>query len=134
MSDAAAPLGRILVVDDEKDLVRALCDTLADRKYEVEGCTAGQIALEVLRERAFDVLLADLRMPQPDGVALIRAALEMEPNLVCIIMTGHGTIESAVEAMKSGAFDYVLKPIKLQALLSTLARAMEVRRLRVENV
>lgn len=134
MSDAAAPLGRILVVDDEKDLVRALCDTLADRGYEVEGATAGQVALEVLRERAFDVLLADLRMPQPDGVALIRAALEMEPNLVCTIMTGHGTIESAVEAMKSGAFDYVLKPIKLQALLSTLARAMEVRRLRVENV
>ena len=82
----------------------------------------------------FDLLLCDLMMPGMDGIQLLRKALEIDPNLVGIIMTGQGTIPSAVEAMKVGAFDYVLKPFNLQTMLPILARALEVRRLRMENV
>ena len=72
-------------------------------------------------------------MPEMDGIALLQAALEIDPNLVGIIMTGEGTIATAVEAMKSGALDYILKPFKLSAILPVLARALAVRRLRLEN-
>ena len=72
-------------------------------------------------------------MPEMDGIDLLRAALEIDPNLVGIVMTGHGTIDTAVEAMKAGALDYILKPFKLSAMLPVLARALAVRRLRLEN-
>ena len=78
--------------------------------------------------------MSDLMMPEMDGVALLGRALEIDQNLVCIIMTGQGTIQTAVDAMKVGAFDYVLKPFRLQALLPVLTRAINVRRLRQENL
>lgn len=131
---SAAPLARILVVDDDAAQMRAVRDTLRDQGYETEGFTAGEEALAALREKSFDILLTDLMMPGMDGVAVLSAALEIDPQLVGILMTGKGTIESAVEAMKAGALDYVLKPIRLRALLPVLARALEVRRLRQENL
>jgi DNA-binding NtrC family response regulator len=79
-------------------------------------------------------MLCDLMMPGMDGIQVLRQALEINPNLVAIIMTGQGTISSAVEAMKIGAFDYVLKPFELRIMLPILERAMEIRRLRLENV
>jgi DNA-binding NtrC family response regulator len=127
-------LGRLLIVDDELELMKALCETLAAQNYETVGVGSGQEALDALGERPFDILLSDLMMPGIDGIELLRQALVLDPNLVAIIMTGQGTIPTAVEAMKSGAFDYVLKPFKLQAMLPILARAMDVRRLRMENV
>jgi DNA-binding NtrC family response regulator len=87
-----------------------------------------------VREGEFDVLLSDLMMPGMDGIQLLRQCLEVDPNLVGLIMTGQGSIETAVEAMKAGAFDYVLKPFRLQQMLPVLDRAMQLRRLRVENV
>jgi light-regulated signal transduction histidine kinase (bacteriophytochrome) len=86
-----------------------------------------------LRERSFDLLLADLMMPAMDGIALVRSALRVDPMLVAIIMTGAGTISSAVDAMQSGALDYILKPFKVSAILPVLARGMAMRRLRVQN-
>ncbi len=125
--------GRLLVVDDEVELMNALRDTLAAQGYETAGATSGPDGLRALAEGDFDILLSDLMMPGMGGIELLRKALEIEPNLVGIIMTGQGTIQTAVEAMKSGAFDYVLKPFKLQAMLPVLERAMQVRRLRLEN-
>ena len=95
---------------------------------------SGAEGLKALAKQDFDLLLCDLMMPGMDGIQLLRKALDIDPNLVGIIMTGQGTISSAVEAMKVGAFDYVLKPFNLQTMLPILARAMEVRRLRMENV
>ncbi|MEK7204321.1 MAG: response regulator, partial [candidate division NC10 bacterium] len=112
----------------------ALCQMLTEYGYEAAGFTSGKDALEALKEQDFDLLLADLMMPEMDGITLLRMGLEIDPNLVGIIMTGQGTVQTAVEAMKIGAFDYVLKPFKLQAVLPTLSRAMEVRRLRLDNV
>jgi PAS domain S-box-containing protein len=127
-------LGQILVVDDEVELKNALVEILNAQGYTALGCTSGRDALEALREQNFDVLLSDLMMPEMDGVALLDAALEIDQHLVCIIMTGQGTIQTAVDAMKVGAFDYVLKPFRLQALLPVLTRAINVRRLRQENL
>ena len=129
-----APLARILVVDDDAAQMRAVRDTLRDHDYQTAGFTAGDEALAALRETPFDLLLTDLMMPGMDGVALLAAALKIDPQLVGILMTGKGTIETAVEAMKAGALDYVLKPIKLRSLLPVIARAVGIRRLRMENL
>ena len=126
--------GRLLVVDDEVSLMVALRNTLRDEGYLVTGATSGAEALAVLRETEFDLILADLMMPTMDGIGLIREALALHPQLVAIIMTGHGSVATAVEAMKVGAIDYVLKPFKLNLLLPALERALTVRRLRVANV
>jgi CheY-like chemotaxis protein len=121
-------------VDDEPALLDALCKTLAARGYATQGFTEAQAALAALHEHDFDILLCDLIMPGMDGIALLRAALEIDPNLVGIIMTGEGTVQTAVEAMQIGALDYVLKPFRLSALEPILARALQVRRLRLENL
>jgi DNA-binding NtrC family response regulator len=126
--------GRILIVDDEVELMRALRESLAEQGFETTGLSDPLQAPEAIREGEFDVLLSDLMMPGTDGIQLLRQALAIDPHLVGIIMTGQGTIQTAVEAMKSGAFDYVLKPFRLQTVLPVLERAMEVRRLRLENV
>ena len=128
------PLARILIIDDEAASMRALCDTLRDHGYQTTGLTSGEEALRALGESQFDLLLTDLMMPEMDGVALLAAALKIDPQLVGVLMTGRGTIETAVQAMKAGALDYVLKPIKLTALLPVVARAVSVRRLRLENM
>jgi two-component system, cell cycle sensor histidine kinase and response regulator CckA len=125
---------RLLIVDDEYELMAALVEALTARGYEAVGFTSGEEALKALQAEAFDLLLADLMMPGMDGVSLLRAALEMDPSLVGLIMTGQGTVQTAVEAMKVGAFDYILKPFKLRAILPVLKRALEVRRLRRENI
>jgi len=127
-------LARILIVDDEVTLMRALCDTLRDQGYDAVGFTTGEDGLKALREGEFDLLLTDLMMPGMDGVALLEAALRIDAQLVGIVMTGHGTIQTAVQAMQAGALDYILKPFKLSGVLPVLARAMAVRRLRLENL
>jgi signal transduction histidine kinase len=134
MSDgpATAP-ARLLVVDDEARLMIALRNTLRDQGYEVGGVTTGTEALSALRAAPFDLLLTDLMMPGMDGIALLKAALEYDANIVGIMMTGHGTITTAVEAMQVGALDYILKPFKLSAILPVLSRALAVRRLRLQN-
>jgi len=129
-----APVARVLIVDDEAALMRALCDTLHERGYQTAGFTAPAAALDALREEAFDLLLTDLSMPGMDGVALLAAALKIDPHLVPIMMTGQGTIRTAVEAMQAGALDYILKPFKLSEMLPVLSRAVGVRRLRLENL
>jgi two-component system sensor histidine kinase/response regulator len=126
-------LAKLLIVDDEAAQMKALCDTLRDHGYETVGFTTGTAALVAVREAEFDLLLADLMMPEMDGIALLRAAQEVDPTLVGIIMTGQGTITTAVEAMKTGALDYILKPFKLSVMLLVLSRALAVRRLRREN-
>lgn len=130
---AEPPLPRILIVDDEAAQMRALCDTLRDQGYETAGFTDGKTALEALRKAKFELLLADLMMPGMDGIALLHAARRADPDLVGIIMTGEGTIATAVEAMKSGAMDYILKPFKLSGILPVLARSLAVRHLRIAN-
>src|SRR5437870_6359722 len=112
----------------------ALCESLTDQGYEALGRTSAQEALGLLQEEDVDLLVCDLMMPEMDGIALLEAALQIDPQLIGIIMTGQGTIQTAVDAMKVGAFDYVLKPFRLQAVMPVLSRAIGVRRLRMENL
>ena len=112
----------------------ALCKTLEAQGYTVTGFTAPQEALSQLREQQFDLLLTDLMMPEMDGIALLTAAHEIDRDLVAIVMTGHGTVDTAVQALRGGAADYVLKPFRLNNLLPVLTRALETRRLRTENI
>ncbi len=127
-------IGKILVVDDEVDLQSILVESLASQGYEAAGFTSSEEALVALRDQPFDILLTDLMMPGVDGITLVRESLQIDPNLVCIMMTAQGTIQTAVDAMKVGAFDYVLKPFRLQTMLAVLTRAMNTRHMRLENV
>ena len=129
-----APRGKLLVVDDEVELMKALCESLDEQGFDARGLSDPTQASGELRAGGYDILLSDLMMPGTDGIQLFRQALEIDPLLVGVIMTGQGTIQTAVEAMKAGAFDYVLKPFRMQTVLPVLDRAMEVRRLRVENL
>lgn len=128
------PRGTVLVVDDEPELRRILVEALTAQGYEVSGSSGGYNALDELRSKSYDVLLTDLMMPELDGISLLREALQTDPYLIGIIMTGQGTIQTAVDAMQLGAFDYVLKPFKMQTLLPVLTRAVHTKRLRLENL
>lgn len=124
---------RLLIVDDEARHMEALCDTLAGHGYDVVGHASADAALAELKQRPFDLLLTDLVMPGQTGIELLRSALEVDPQLVGVVMTGEGSIATAVEAMRSGATDYILKPFRLAAILPVLSRALEIGRLRREN-
>jgi signal transduction histidine kinase len=130
---SAAPQGQLLVVDDEAAQMRALCDTLDFEGYATQGFSSARAALAALRPGSFDLLLTDLMMPEMDGIALIAEVRAIDPDIGAIVMTGHGTIDTAVQAMQGGAFDYILKPFKLNVILPVISRALDLQRLRREN-
>lgn len=131
-ASTATPKAQLLIVDDEAAQMTALCDTLEDSGYQTTGVTSANDALQLLRERSFDLLLTDLVMPEMSGIALLRQAQDIDRDLLGIVMTGNAAIDTAIEAMQAGALDYVLKPFKLSVILPVLARALNVRRLRIE--
>src|SRR5689334_334965 len=126
--------GHILIVDDEIELKNVLVESLLSHGYQATGLTSGAAALAAMRTQSFDVLLTDLMMPGMDGITLVQEVRKRDPHLISIVMTGQGTIQTAVDAIKVGAFDYVLKPFRLQTLLPLLARAMSVRQVQLENM
>jgi two-component system sensor histidine kinase/response regulator len=123
----------LLIVDDEPASMRALCDTLEYEGYRCHGFTAPAEALAAMRERTFDLLLADLQMPGTNGIDLMKSAQLIDPTLVAVIMTGHGALDTAIAAMKAGALDYIQKPLKLANALPVIERALAVRQLRIEK-
>jgi two-component system sensor histidine kinase/response regulator len=127
------PAARLLIVDDEVREVTALMQALAKHGYAVTGAHSADEALRLLRSESFDLLLTDLMMPKTHGIELLRQALSIDPHLVGILMTGHGAIDTAVEALKSGAHDYILKPFNLTVILPVLERSLATRSLRLEN-
>jgi signal transduction histidine kinase len=129
----AAVSGKLLIVDDDATQLQALCSTLEAEGYLVEGCTSAREALAHLQKQPCDLLLTDLTMPDMDGIELLKAAHEADPHIVGIVMTGHGSIDTAVSAMKAGALDYLLKPFTLRTMRPVLQRALTVRRLLSEN-
>lgn len=124
---------RILVVDDEPLQLKALVDVLRLEGYEVQGWESADVALANACFADADLLITDLRMPGVDGIEFIRRVQVLYPDLPAILVTAHASIESAVDAMRSGAVDYVLKPFRLSTMISTVERALALQRLRRRN-
>ncbi|MCA9296889.1 MAG: response regulator, partial [Phycisphaerales bacterium] len=101
---------RILIVDDKEMMRDSVATTLSRRSYTVTTATNGPAAVEKLRQRPYDVIITDLQMPGMTGIELLDAVREIDEQLPVIVMTAYGTIETAVDAMKRGAFDYITKP------------------------
>ena len=123
----------LLIVDDESALREAIAERLADHGFIVEQAGSGEEALQRLTDFAFDILIADLRLPGIDGAKVIESALERYPEIIAIVITGYGTVKDAVEAIKRGAADFITKPFQFDALLHVLRSALEQRRLKSEN-
>ena len=115
---------RILVADDEASLRRVLVGHLKRRGYTVDTAEDGAAALRRLESQSYDAVISDLRMPEIDGMELVRQATERWPDLPVIIITAHGAVDTAVEAMKAGAFDFVTKPFDTDELAGVVAKAV----------
>jgi DNA-binding NtrC family response regulator len=114
---------RVLLVDDEAEFVEVLKLRLESRGIVVETAGTGAEALEKVKEHAFDAIVLDLVMPGMDGIETLQALRELNPDIQVIVLTGHGNVPSGIEAMKSGAMDFLEKPAKLEVLLAKLDEA-----------
>lgn len=120
----------MVVVDDKLELAETLADGLADRGYDARAVGHSPDALALIEAGAVDVLVTDLRMPDPDGMMLLAAAQRCDPALPVIVMTGYGAIDSAMEAIRRGAFHYLSKPFKVDELAGFVERALAERAVR----
>jgi DNA-binding NtrC family response regulator len=117
---------RALVVDDEQDFLETLVNRLQRRNIDATGARSGEEAIERMKEKAFDVVILDVKMPGGmDGIETLREMKKMQPLAEVLLLTGHAAVETSVEGMKLGAFDYLLKPIKIEDLMSKMAQAIE---------
>ncbi len=125
--------GTILVADDEPRQREALARALRSAGHDVHVADGGEEAVRIVRERAVDVVLTDLRMPDVSGLEVLRRVRELQPEVAVVVMTAYGSVANAVEAMKSGATDYLTKPVELDELELVVERALERRELVREN-
>ncbi|MEM9069041.1 MAG: HD domain-containing phosphohydrolase [Myxococcota bacterium] len=132
MQDDEAP--RILVVDDEQVIREILADFLSMEGFVVRTAADGSEALVELSRAQYDLVLTDLKMPNMGGLELLGAIQKHTPHVVTVIMTGFGTVETAIDAMKRGAYDYILKPFKVEEVVHTIRRGLEKQKLRAENI
>ncbi|HLC41093.1 MAG TPA: sigma-54 dependent transcriptional regulator [Methylomirabilota bacterium] len=125
---------RILVADDEKSMREFLSIMLQKDGYEVITAGGGEEAIEAIRKETFDAIIADVRMPKVDGIQVLKAAKELSPQTAVVMITAFSSTETAVEAMKLGAYDYITKPFKLDEIKLIIKNALERKRLRDENL
>lgn len=123
----------ILIVDDEKDIRTSLGGILEDEGYQIVSAASGIDAIEVVREDLPDLVLLDIWMPGMDGLETLEKLKSYFPNITVIMISGHGTIETAVRATKLGAFDFIEKPLSLDKVLITVVNALRMKELRAEN-
>src|SRR5688572_11615747 len=118
---------QILVVDDEPNLRRVLSAQLVRDGYDVHTAEDGEEGLSMLREHHIDMVITDLKMPKVDGMELLRRALKLDPDMPVVIITAHGTVDNAVEALKTGAFDYITKPFDQAEVRTIVKKALVTR-------
>jgi two-component system, NtrC family, response regulator AtoC len=128
------PKKRVLVIDDEKNMRHMLKFMLEKQNYAVSCAEDGLAALGLMEQDAFDYILCDIRMPRMDGVAFLKEAALKYPEKTYIMMSAYGTVDTALEAIKMGAYDYISKPFKTDEVLLTLKKAEERERLKTENI
>jgi response regulator RpfG family c-di-GMP phosphodiesterase len=134
MDPNSPELPKVLVVDDEKVIREILADFLSMEGFSVRTAEDGAAALAELSKGSYDLVLSDLKMPNMGGLELLEAIGRHVPNVVVVIMTGFGTVETAIDAMKRGAYDYILKPFKVEEVVHTIRRALEKQKLATENL
>ncbi|MGE0394313.1 MAG: sigma-54-dependent transcriptional regulator [Vicinamibacterales bacterium] len=122
-------MGRILVADDHDSLRRGLVRALSDAGHDVEEAASGNLAIERIHDSVFDVIVSDLKMGGSTGIDVLKTARLLQPHAAVILMTAFGSVSTAVEAMKSGAFDYVQKPFEIEEMEVKIARALELRQM-----
>ena len=115
----------ILIIDDEKAIRKTLVEILSFEGYKVEEASDGEEGLKKFKEKVYDLVLCDIKMPKLDGIEFLQKAGESNPDIPIIMISGHGNIETAVEAVKKGAYDYISKPPDLNRLLITIRNAMD---------
>jgi DNA-binding NtrC family response regulator len=116
----------VLIVDDEADFLETVVKRLEQRKINVTGVRSGEEALEQLKKHDFSVIILDVKMPGGmDGIEALRKIKKMQPHAEVILLTGHASVETSIEGLKLGASDYVLKPVKLEDLLSRVSNALK---------
>jgi two-component system, NtrC family, nitrogen regulation response regulator NtrX len=118
-------MSNILIIDDEKAIRKTLSEILSYEGYKMEEAADGEEGLKKFREKEYDVVLCDIKMPKIDGIEFLEKAKEQNPDIPIIMISGHGTIETAVEAVRKGAYDYISKPPDLNRLLITIRNAMD---------
>jgi two-component system, NtrC family, response regulator AtoC len=117
--------GNILIVDDEEDTALLLRDSLRKRGFDVDSVTSGQAALEHLRTTPADVVVTDVQMAGMTGIELCQELRSRHPDLLPIVLTGQGGLETAIAAIRAGAYDFITKPVKIDALAIAVSRAVE---------
>ncbi|HET9232867.1 MAG TPA: ATP-binding protein [Candidatus Eisenbacteria bacterium] len=124
---------RILVVDDEENVVQILVDLLSEGPYTVDTVSSGEEALSVLRSQTYDLILTDINLPGVNGLEVVSAAKEADPETVVVVITGYASTGTAIDALRQGAYDYITKPFDLWELDQIVARGLGSRRLVLEN-
>ena len=125
-------MGRILIADDHDALRRGLLRALTEAGHDVDEAPNGNAAIEKLHESYYDVVLSDLKMGGSDGIEVLKTTKALHPTTAVILMTAFGSVNTAVEAMKVGAFDYVQKPFEIEEMELKIEKALELRRMRHE--
>jgi two-component system OmpR family response regulator len=116
---------KVLVVDDEDDFRETIVKRLQKRKIMAQGAESGEKTLELIEAQPFDVVVLDVKMPGLDGIDTLREIKKRKPLIEVILLTGHASMESGIEGMKMGAYDYVMKPANLEELIEKMRQAFE---------
>jgi DNA-binding NtrC family response regulator len=125
---------RVLLVDDERDFLEVLTRRLGKREVNVAGVTSGEEALQYLQAKPIDVAVLDVKMPGMDGLTALREIKKLNPLIEVIMLTGHASLEVALEGMRSGAFDYLMKPAEIDELLYKIQDAHRARTIQEEKI
>ncbi|MFC2085034.1 response regulator [Bacteroidota bacterium] len=116
----------VLLVDDEKDFIESLAERLEIRDFEVASATSGEEALKLIEKIDFDVIVLDVQMPGMDGIDALKKIKKLKQLPQVLMLTGHATVETAIEGMKIGAYDYLMKPTETQDLIDKITKAYQL--------
>jgi len=125
---------KVLIVDDEHDFRETLVKRLEKRKFFIQGVENGISALELIEHQPFDVVVLDVMMPKMDGIETLREIKKNKPLIEVILLTGHASLESGIEGMKLGAFDYIMKPTGIEDLVKKIYQAYEKKTAHEEKI
>ena len=126
-------MAKILVIDDQRSIRNTLKDILELEGYEVELAENGKDGIEIFLESKYDLVLSDIKMPEMDGLEVLSKIMEVHSDVPVVMISGHGNIDTAVESIKKGAYDFIEKPLDLNRLLITVKNALEKKELVVET-